>query len=78
MNDTDFASPRTGFDPERIIKRDQIARYLPASGGDFIDDEAIRLVKSFPNWVPAKQDCQAIPFKTVVTVPFDVNRAKKN
>lgn len=44
------------------------------SGYKEFDDEAIRLVKSFPNWVPAKQDCQAIPMKTVVTVPFDATR----
>jgi TonB family protein len=46
------------------------------SGYKEFDDEAVRLVKSFPNWVPAKQDCQAIPMKTVVTVPFELNRKK--
>ena len=48
------------------------------SGYKEFDDEAVRIVKSFPHWVPAKQDCQDIPFKTVVTVPFDADRTKKN
>ena len=47
-----------------------------SSGYKEFDDEAIRIVKSFPKWVPAKQDCQEIPFKTVVTVPFDPEKAK--
>lgn len=41
------------------------------SGYKEFDDEAIRLVKTFPKWVPAKQNCEVIPFKTVVTIPFD-------
>lgn len=42
MNDTAFASTRTGFDPSRIIKREEITRYLPKGGGGFIDDALIR------------------------------------
>ena len=45
-----------------------------SSGYKEFDDEALRIVKSFPKWVPAKQDCQAIPLKTVVTIPFDASR----
>ena len=48
-----------------------------SSGYKEFDDEAIRLVKSFPKWVPAKQDCQPISLKTVVTIPFDANREEK-
>ena len=47
-----------------------------SSGYKEFDDEAIRIVKSFPKWVPAKQDCQEIPFKTVVTIPFDAAKAQ--
>lgn len=44
------------------------------SGYDAMDNEAIRIVKSFPKWIPAKQDCQCIPMSTVVTIPFDPAR----
>ncbi|MCQ2271500.1 MAG: energy transducer TonB [Bacteroidales bacterium] len=45
-----------------------------SSGYKEMDDEAVRLIKNSPKWVPAKQDCQCIPLKTVVTVPFDATR----
>lgn len=44
------------------------------SGYKEMDDEAIRLMKNSPKWVPAKQDCQCIDMRTVVTVPFDPTR----
>lgn len=45
-----------------------------SSGYKEMDDEAVRIVKSFPNWVPAKQDCQCVPMNTVVIVPFDATK----
>ncbi len=44
------------------------------SGYKEMDDEAIRLMKNSPKWIPAKQDCQCIDMRTVVTVPFDPTR----
>ena len=62
---------------ERLATKKAVELLRKAGYKEF-DDEAIRLVKSFPHWVPAKQDCQDIPFKTVVTIPFDADKAKKN
>lgn len=45
-----------------------------SSGYEAMDNEAIRIVKSFPNWIPAKQDCECIPMSSVVTIPFDPTR----
>lgn len=44
------------------------------SGYEAMDNEAIRIVKSFPKWIPAKQECQCVPMSTVVTIPFDPER----
>ncbi|MDL2312754.1 energy transducer TonB [Bacteroidales bacterium OttesenSCG-928-B11] len=45
-----------------------------SSGKQEFDDEAVRLVKSFPNWKPAQKDCEAVDFKSQLDIVFDCER----
>lgn len=47
---------------------------VKSSGKQEFDDEAVRLVKSFPNWKPAQQDCEPIDFKSQLDIEFDCEK----
>ncbi|MDR2979206.1 MAG: energy transducer TonB [Bacteroidales bacterium] len=47
---------------------------VKSSGQKEFDDEAVRLVKSFPNWNPAEENCEPIDFKSQLDIEFDCEK----
>ena len=47
---------------------------VKSSGYQEFDDEAVRLVKSFPQWKPAQKDCNDVEFKTQLDVEFNCEK----
>lgn len=43
---------------------------LGGSGHDILDQEALRVIKSMPNWIPGKQNGQVVRVKMVMPVKF--------
>ena len=39
-----------------------------------LNDEAVRVIKSLPRWLPAKQRGKAVNVKFTVSVPFKINQ----
>lgn len=50
------------------------AELVKSSGRDEFDQEALRLVRSFPKWKPAEQDCSPISMKSQIDVEFDCEK----
>ena len=43
----------------------------PSNGADLLDKEAVRVVKSMPSWIPAKQNGKAV--KSRYTLPVYIH-----
>lgn len=65
---------------EFIVKSDGSVtnvKVANTSGYQEFDDEAVRLVESFPNWVPAQINCEEnIDMKSQVEVEFNCEKCK--
>lgn len=53
------------------------ASVVTSSGYQEFDDEAVRLVNSFPAWKPATKDCEATEMNSQVDVEFNVEKCVK-
>ena len=53
-------------------------KVIRGTGNNSLDEEAVRVVKNMPKWIPGKKNGKAVSVKFTVPVEFKLTKKKKN